>query len=300
MKKIFSKEFIIGLCVICAGVILFFGIDYLKGINIFNPSNYYYVLCDNVFGLDKSASVTINGYKVGQVRDIIYDYDKPGKVKVILAVNDQLHLPKGSYAEMASTLLSGSYVILHLSESPEMIPSGQEIPVKEGKDLMDAVTSEVMPAVNRILPRVDSILYNLNTLIADPALTASIQRLDGITNNVYGITKGLSSTVNGDVPVVMRNAKNVTVKLDSISTNLIALSNGLKDLPLATTIDNVNAITDNLTQFSRQLNDKNSTLGLLTRDPELYNRLNTVVADIDSLIIDIKKNPKRYISIKLL
>lgn len=285
---------------ICAGIILFFGIDYLKGINIFNPSNYYYVLCENVFGLDKSASVTINGYKVGQVRDIIYDYENPGKVKVILAVNDKLHLPVGSYAEMSSTLLSGSYVVLHLSESSEMIPSGQEIPLKEGEDLMDIVKTDIMPSVNSILPRVDSILYNLNTLVADPGLTASIQRLDGITDNVYGITKGLSKTVNGDVPVVMRNARNVTDKLDSIGTNLIAISNSLKALPLATTVDNVNAITENLTQFSRQLNDKNSTLGLLTRDPELYNRLNTVVADIDSLIIDIKKNPKRYISIKLL
>ncbi len=300
MKKIFTKEFLIGLSVIVACLILFFGIDYLKGINLFNPSNFYYVECDNVSGLDKSAPITINGYKVGQVRDIVYDYDNPGKVKVILAVNDKLHLPEGSYAEMASTLLSGAYIVLVPGTGEKYIPSGEEIPIRPAKGLMDAVSEDIMPAVNKILPRVDSLLYNLNLVVSDPALTASIRRLDGITDNVYGITRGLSATVNKDVPLVMRNAKSVTMNLDSVSYNLIALSNTLKELPLASTMDNVNVITDNLSQFSKQLTNQNSTLGLLTKDPELYNRLNTVAADVDSLIVDIKKNPKRYISIKLL
>ncbi|MDE7096781.1 MAG: MCE family protein, partial [Muribaculaceae bacterium] len=78
------------------------------------------------------------------------------------------------------------------------------------------------------------------------------------------------------------------------------LSYQLKALPLESTVENVNQLTENLSRFSNQLNDKNSTLGLLTSDPELYNRLNQVSADIDSLLVDIKKNPKRYISIKLL
>ena len=63
---------------------------------------------------------------------------------------------------------------------------------------------------------------------------------------------------------------------------------------------NLNDITDNLSRFSKQLNNEKSSLGMLMNDPELYNRLNSVAADVDSLIVDIKRNPKRYISIKLL
>lgn len=298
MKK-HTKEFVIGICVIVAALILFFGIDYLKGINLFNPSNFYYVQCDDVSGLELSAPVTINGYKVGQVRKISYDYENPGKIKVLLAVDDKLHLPKGSYAELASTLLSGGYVNIVLGKESGKIPTGEELPLKPTKGLMDAVSQDVMPAVGEILPHIDSLVNNLNTLVSDPALIASIQRLDGITGNVYSITQGLDNTVSRDVPLVMRNTRRLTSRLDSVSYNLMALSHNLKELPLSSTMDNVNEITANLSHFSKQLNDKNSTLGLLTSDPELYNRLNQVSADIDSLIVDIKKNPKRYISIKL-
>ena len=103
-----------------------------------------------------------------------------------------------------------------------------------------------------------------------------------------------------DVPAFMHSARSVTTKIDTVSANLVALSAQLKQLPLSSTMDNVNEVTANLVRFSNQLNDQSSTLGKLTNDPELYNRLNRVTADIDSLILDIKKNPKRYISIKLL
>lgn len=298
MKK-HRKEFVIGLSVILAGLILFFGIDYLKGINLFNPSNFYYVEFENVSGLEVSAPVTINGYKVGQIREISYDYEKPGKIKVLLAVNDKLKLPQGSYAEMASTLLSGAYVNIKLGDGPGMIEVGGQVPLHASKGMMDVVSEDIMPAVNTILPRIDSLIYNLNVLAADPALLASIQRLDGITTNVYDVTDGLKTTIGKDVPKFMRNANSITTRLDSVSYNLQTLSYNLNQLPLCSTMENVNEITDNLSAFSRQLNDKNSTLGLLTKDPELYNRLNRVAADIDSLILDVKKNPKRYISIKL-
>ena len=159
---------------------------------------------------------------------------------------------------------------------------------------------DMMPAVTGVLPKVDSLLYNLNLLVADPALTASIQRLDGITDNLLSTTQGLSSTMNRQVPMLADNTVKITRSLDTIVGNLGQLSYQLKTLPIDATVDNVNQLTANLSQFSRQLNDKNSSLGLLTSDPELYNRITQVSADIDSLLVDIKKNPKRYISIKLL
>ncbi|MDE5653903.1 MAG: MlaD family protein, partial [Muribaculaceae bacterium] len=116
MKKKLGKEFVIGLSVIVALVVLFVGIDYLKGINIFRPTNFYEVYYENVAGLEVSAPVTINGYKVGQVRDVSIDYSNPGKVKVTLALNKNLKLRQGTVASLGSSLLSGAFVILEPSK----------------------------------------------------------------------------------------------------------------------------------------------------------------------------------------
>lgn len=299
MKKIFNKEFAIGLSVIVAILILIFGIDFLKGINLFRPAHYYVAYYDNVDELTVSSPVLINGFKVGQVREVNFNYNKPGKVEVVMALDKNLLLPEGSVAEMSPTLLSGSRIELKMGAGPNMIPSGGEVATGVKGGLMSSV-QDMMPAVSGILPKVDSLLYNLNVLVADPALTASIQRLDGITDNLLATTQGLNTTMNNQVPRLANNTVKLTQSLDTIAGNIGMLSYQLKTLPLNATMDNVNQLTANLTQFSRQLNDKNSTLGLLTSDPELYNRITQVSADIDSLLVDIKKNPKRYISIKLL
>lgn len=300
MKKLISKEFIIGISVIAAILVLVFGIDYLKGINLFSPANFYYAEYENVQGLETAAPVTINGYKVGQVREIQFDYANPGKVRVLLALNKDLKLPVDSKAELASTLLSGAYVNIRMGSSTKMLEKGSNVPTMVVPDMMASISNDVMPAVNSILPKIDSLLYNLNTLVADPSLLASIQRLDGITGNVYAATDGLKTTLKSDIPIIMRNTRGITHGLDSVVSNLGMLSYNLKELPLSRTVDNVNQITANLTKFSDQLNNQKSTLGMLMNDPELYNRLNSVAASVDSLIVDIKRNPKRYISIKLL
>lgn len=307
MKKLINKELIIGVSVIAAIVILFFGIEYLKGINMFSPANFYYVDYENVSGLEVSAPVQIDGFKVGQVREISFDYDNPGKIKVLLAVDKKLRLPEDSYASLNSTLMGGGYVEISMGKSKKFLEVGSNILSGASNGLMEKLSKDVMPSVNSILPRIDSLVYNLNQLTGDPALGLAIKRLDGISANLNQVSlnavqmsQSLNGTLRKDVPVVMANARHITTRFDSVSANLLTLSDQLKSLPINSTMENVNELTDNLKKFSNQLNDPNSTLGLLTTDPELYNKLNRVTADIDSLIVDIKKNPKRYISIKLL
>lgn len=300
MKKIFSKEFVIGLCVLVALVILFFGIDFLKGINLFKPSNFYYASYENVAGLELAAPVTIDGYKVGQVHEINFDYENPGEIEVLLALDKQLRVPEDSKASIEVSLLGNSAIVLTLGESTKMIEVGGNIPTKTSGDLMSALSNDLMPQVNSILPKIDSLLYNLNRVMANPALHQSVDRLDLITTNLAYATAGLNTTMNSQVPGIMSNAGRITTNLDTVAANLAVLSAQLKALPLQSTMANVNDVTANLVQFSEQLKSKDGTLGMLMNDPELYNRLNQVSADIDSLIVDIRKNPKRYISIKLL
>lgn len=300
MKKLLNKEFAIGASVIAAIVILVFGIDYLKGINLFKPANFYIVAYDNVAGLETAAPVTIQGYKVGQVREIRFPYDRPGKVEVHVALDKNLHLPEGSVATLTPSLLGGPSIEITLGKNNRMIPVGGELQAAEKADMMSGVTDNLMPKVMEVIPQIDSLLGNLNRLTGDPALLAAIQRLDAITANLEATASGLNTTIGRELPVIMRNASKMTHTLDTTTANLADLSFRLKTLPLDATMSNVNDLTANLKQFSQQLNDPNSSLGKLTNDPELYNRLNRVAADVDSLIVDIKKNPKRYISIKLL
>lgn len=299
-KKLSSKEFIIGICVLISIAILICGIDYLKGVNLFKPANFYYVSYDNVAGLETAAPVTVDGFKVGQVRDIEYDYEHHGKIKVLLALDKKLRLPDDSYAEIGSSLLGGSFINLRLGKSTHMIERGGDIRAAQSPDLMAAVTEELVPSIEAILPRVDTLLYNLNRLVADPKLAQSIHRLDGITDNVLVATDGLRTSMTTQVPAILGNAGRISHNLDTVTSNLGTLSYQLKMLPIATTMDNVNQVAANLQQFSDQLNNKNSTLGRLMYDRELYDRISVISADLDSLIVDIKRNPKRYISIKLL
>lgn len=300
MKKLFSKEFLIGISVIVALIILFVGIEYLKGINLFKPGNYYVAVYDNVAGLETAAPVNIDGFKVGQVREIKFDYEHPGRIEVILSLNKALRIPEDSKAMIGTGLLNGAYIDLKLGKSKKMLEVGDQLEGAVTPDMMGSISDSLLPSVQSILPKVDSLLLNLNRLVADPALAKSIQNLDGITANINQTTERLNKLMNREVPSILGNASHVAYNLDTITRNLGALSEQLGKLPVASTMDNVNDISANLAAFSRQLNSTNSSLGKIMNDPELYNRINKVTTDIDSLILDIQKNPKRYISIKLL
>lgn len=299
MKK-FSKEFVIGISVIVALVILFFGIDYLKGINLFKPGNYYVATYKNVAGLEVAAPVTLDGFKVGQVREINFDYDNPGNIEVLLALDKSLRVPEDTKAVISSTLLNGSNIVLKLGKSTKFVEVGGKISGETASDMMSSVSDNLLPTVQNILPKVDSLLLNLNKLVGDPALLKSIQSLEGITNNIDLASQRLNLLMSREVPAILGNASHVAYNLDTITKDLSVLSSQLKELPVASTMNNVNDITANLAQFSSQLNNANSSLGKIMNDPELYNRINKVTADVDSLILDLQKNPKRYISIKLL
>lgn len=307
MKKLARREIGIGISVIMALVILIFGIEFLKGINLFRPANFYIAYYDNVDGLEISAPVKVNGFKVGQVREINFNYEKPGKTEVVLALNKDLHLPEDSEAIISSSLMGEAYIEINVGHSAQLIPVGGEVKTSQGSGLLAGITDGVMPKVTETLTIVDSLLLNLNTVVSDPSLKKSITNIEGMSDNLLAASGGLKTMVNYDVPQlmggangIMRNLGGTMLRVDTISGNLALFTDQLNRMPLSETIQGLNSTIANLETFSSQLKNQNSTLGLLMNDPELYNRLNSVAASVDSLIVDIKRNPKRYISIKLL
>lgn len=299
MKKFFSKEVIIGLCVILAMAILYLGIEFLKGVNVFKATNYYYATYTSVEGLAISAPVTVNGFKVGQVREIEYEFDNPGHVRVEIALDDRLKVPQGSKAVLATDLLGTASIQLQLAQAQAYHKIGEMLDGVTASGLMETVSSELMPSVSQIFPKVDSLLTATNRLIADPALAASMKRLDAITANLEVTTRQLARVTAGLQPITS-DVKNITGNVSAITSDVAQVSSQLRQMPVDTLMADLQTTVANLRSLSEEINNPNSTMGKLMNDPALYNNLNATISSLDSLFIDIKKNPKRYISIKLL
>lgn len=292
MKKLIRKEVIIGISVLFSLTVLFFGIDFLKGINVFKAANYYYASYTNVSGLAVSAPVTVNGFKIGLVRNISYEYDNPGHVLVELSLDKEFKLPEGTKALLTSDMLGTASIQLQMGSSSNFHNVGDKILGETPSGLMDNISKDILPSVSNVVPKLDSILSSVNTLAGDPSLQHSIKNLETITNNLATLTSSLSP--------IMNNVKDVSNNLTEITYNLNTLTTQLNELPIDSTMSNVYETTENIKLLTNKINSSNSSLGLLLNDTKLYDNLTGATGSLDSLLIDIKKNPKRYISIKLL
>ena len=298
--KFFNKNVKIALTVIAGLALLYWGINYLKGVNLFTPANRFYTEVKSTDGLLEAAPVTVNGFQVGQVREINYDYGK-NKITIMLALNKDMKVPQGSTINLVSGLVGGASLVLNLGDGPAL-EQGSYIPTTDVPGLMDHVTENVMPMVTGMLPKVDSIMDNVNGLTGNPALAAALTRLDAISRQLQISAQQLTVLMNGlnrSVPGVMNNVNGITTNLTGATGNLTDLSESLKNMPLDETMNKLNTTLANLQALSEQLNDKNSSLGKIMNDRELYDNANHAIASLDSLLTDIKANPKRYINVKV-
>jgi len=298
--KFFTKNVKIALTVLVGLVLLYWGINYLKGINLLTPANYFYTEVESTDGLLQAAPITVNGFQVGQVREINYDYEK-NKITVMLSMNKEMKIPEGSTINMVTGLMGGASLVLNLGNGPAM-KAGTYIPTTDVPGLIDNVKDNVVPMVYNMLPKVDSIMGNVNNLTGNPALAASLTRLDAITRQLQISAQQLTVLMNGlnrSVPGVMNNVNGITTNLTDATGNLTDLSSSLKQMPLDETMTKLNTTLANLQALSEQLNDKNSSLGKIVNDRELYDNANHAIASLDSLLTDIKANPKRYINVKV-
>ena len=301
MKSIFNKNVTIAITIIASLCLLYWGIEYLKGINLFKPANFYYAHFENVHGLVTAAPVTVNGFPVGQVHSLEYDYSN-NKIKVLLSMNKGLQIPTGSSISLESSLTGTASLALTLGQSNVYLHVGDSISSVPKYGLMDRVNNEVFPQVTQILPKVDSIMGNVNELTGSPALAASLARLDAITAELARSSQQLTllmNRLNQSVPGVMNNVNGITSNLTGTTQNLNEFSSSLKSMPIDSTINGLNATIANMQELTKKLNSKDSSLGLLLNDKSLYQNADNAVASLDSLLTDIKKNPKRYVTIKV-
>lgn len=300
--KFFTKEVKIALVAIVGIVVLFFGLHFLKGMPVFSTDKVYYASFKDINGLSSSNPIYADGYQVGNVKSIIYDYNKSGRVLVEFQVDNDLRIPQGSSAEIVSDLMGNIKMNLLLANNPrERVEPGDTIQGNLDAGLMGSVQS-LVPAVAAMLPKVDSILSSVNMLLADPALRASLHNIQTISSNLAVTSAGLNRLVaeaNGKLPGILSKADYAMGKAGSTLNNADRLSANLAQLDVAQTLTKVDRTLDNVESVTRQLNSPNGSLGLLMRDPGLYNNMNNTVRSADSLLTDLKKHPKRYVHFSL-
>lgn len=285
------KEIKIALVAIVGILIMYFGINFLKGMNLFSTNNTYFITFDDIQGLGASTPIYADGYKVGTVDGLEYDYKENGPIKVKVDIIKDLRIPQGSKAEIVKDLMGNLQVNLLLANNPrERVEPGGIIPGAVNGGMMDKAAN-LVPVVEKMLPKLDSILTSVNALLADPALAASLHNVETITSNLTVSTRELNTLMAGlnkQVPGMIGKANGVLDNTNRLTANLASLD-------VQGTLNKVNQTLESAHQFTEKLNSNQGSLGLLMNDTKLYDNLTSTMGHADSLVIDLKAHPKRYV-----
>lgn len=294
-SKFFSNEVKIALAAIVAIVILFFGMQFLKGLNMFSTNVSYFVRFDNISGLTPSSPIYANGYKVGVVQHINFNYARPDVVVAQVGLDRQIRLPKDTHAEITSDLLGNVQLQLRFgSDFTSLLTPGDTISGQMQQGMMSKA-SAMLPQLEQMLPKLDSILSSVNSLLADPALRGSVHHVEAITATLTTTTRQLnqlSASLNREVPQMLTKADGTLANTEQLTAQLAALD-------LSQTMQRVDAALANVEQLTAQLSSGDGTVGLLMRDAQLYNNITSTMRDVDSLLVDFKLHPRRYINVSV-
>lgn len=269
-------------------VALYLGINFLKGVNLFKSNEVYYITFSNTKGLAKSSAVYADGYKVGIVSDISYDYKHPGEVVVEISAEKGLRIPKGSSAQLDEAILGGCTLNMLLATNlTEAYHPGDTIKGNDVSGLM-AKVGGMVPQLEQVVAKVDTLVATLNLLLSNPNLPLIIQNAELVTENLNKSTEQLNILLRNDIPKMMGT-------FTQAGENVAQLTDKMNQLDLQATLDSVNQTISSVHAMMEQIQNPNGTLGKLMSDPSVYDNLNHTVQSADSLVTDLKANPKRYV-----
>nr|MBP9578653.1 MCE family protein [Parabacteroides sp.] len=208
---------------------------------------------------------------------------------VEISLEEEMKINKGSYITIVRSLLSGGELHIHLNKYvKDYLQTGGTIEGRMSDDIMGTVQDKLLPQVIELMPKIDSILLGLQTIVNHPALIQSLNQIERTTGNLEASTQQLNRLLNKDVPVIVSDLKIITSNFAEVSTEL-------KGLDLQTTYNSMNAMMNNLKLTTDRLNSTDNSMGLLLNDKALYENLNSTADNAAKLMIDLKQNPKRYV-----
>lgn len=294
-KRLTRQTVKIGFFTLLAIGILYLGITYLKGLSISARSKTYYVAMNDVTGINVATRVFVNGYKVGSVRKMEYDYRNNGETILTLTLDPDIKLPQGTQVQVAQTLLSGALVNLVLpeGETGAYLKAKDTIPMstRPSAKSLEQLQSEFVPRLSTTLSRMDSVLLQANAILSNPNIEPTLADVRQSAQHINASSAQLQQSLRS-LPTIMG-------RIDHTSANVESFASRLDSLQLQETIANLESTSRELKSFTQRLNQSNGTVGRLLNEDGLYNRIDSVTTSLDALIRDIKANPKKYVKLSL-
>ena len=295
-KKLFTREVRVGIMVIVAIFVLYFGLNFLKGIDIFSPINNYYASYDNIGGLVSSSPVYVKGFKVGQVEEVKYDFSKQKSFVIKFSVSKDIQLPKGTIVQLYDDGLMGGKAIqliyAPITPSQAKYEPNDTIESQVGIGLMTQLTGELLPKIETISTQADSLIRSVRVLVESKDLKKSLASIERTTADLSVSSTQLKNMMNKDVPHILGDVNIVTTDLKQITGNL-------KKIDYAATFASIDHTIANLNLISEKMNSSEGTIGSLLNNKDLYINLSNATSSADKLMIDLQKNPKRYVHFSL-
>jgi phospholipid/cholesterol/gamma-HCH transport system substrate-binding protein len=312
-----SNETKVGALTAIAITFLILGYNFLKGKNLFKKQNIIYAVYDNTSGLPEVAPVTYKGYQIGTTtKSRKYDKRASKIVVPILLTDSEIEIPCNSIAIISGSALGISSSTIDIkpgNDYSRILKAGDTIITNAPSDMLSEVTKQINPVlfeVKNAVHSLDSVLMVIGNTF-DPNTKSNFQSIlsnvNRTTANLIGTSARLETILGqqeGNINKTMLNLNTFTdnlnknnTKINSTLSNIDKASNTFATLDLKEPLTNINASIKSLNGVIAKFNNDNGTLGMLMKDPELYNQMHSLTYSLNTLIDDLKVNPKRYISI---
>ena len=300
----FQKELKIGIFVVTVLVASFFVINYLRGRDIFG--NEYEVVAhfDNLEGLAASAPVFIKGYKAGKVSEVEYQPEQ-GNFKVVCSVVNEFAIPEDSKLTIYATDIMGSKgVKIDLGVSETMAKDGQELAPAFEAGLIDALASQLTPMLAKVNNTLDSLsvtVSNVNSLLGDANQTRIANTLSHLEKTMANVSS-VAAAIEGrsdDLNAFITNLNDLSVKLNAVVVKVDGTVDGMNQVVGQIQEADIKGVVESFHKLLTNINDPDGTIGKLLVNGSMYDSLDTLLVDIDSLIKKIQENPRKYMKISV-
>lgn len=300
----FKKELKIGVFVVAVLVTSFFVINYLRGKDIFNREIEIVSYFDNVEGLAESAPVYIKGYKAGKVTSVEYI---PGEAnfKVVCSVMKEFSIPVDSKMTIYATDVMGSKgVKIDLGVSEDLLSNGETLEPAFEAGLLDGLAAEVTPMLAKVNATLDSLtvtVSGVNALLSEAnqaRIANTLAHLESVMKNVSSI----SSTIEGrseDMNTFITNLSSLSSQLNAIAQKVGGTLDGVNEVVGEINHADIKGVVESFHTLLNNINDPDGTVGKLLVDGSVYNSLDSLLTDIDSLVRKIEENPKKYMKLSV-
>jgi len=295
----FSKEIKVGLFMISAIVLLYFGFSFLKGIDLLSTTHKYYAVYKNVDKLTESNQIFLNGYAVGRVSDIIIQQNKD-RVVVELSIQSDIVVNNTSVAILNGELLGGRFIHLMVGKGGERLKPKDTLRSDVAKGLADVFAENAEPVAANLQITLNKLNIMLDTLNRSAVMLnnmfTDLQSTPKMINNTIANLNGKVGEMSGTFNEVGKNINTTLVNLKPTLENFKTLSDSLKRLHLGGTINKVQQSLTKLNETLAALNSGNNTASKLMTEDSLYNNLNNLLQNLDSLANHFNENPRHFMA----